>query len=126
MGEQLAEWAPGKLEELGSGIEKALDDLHNGEHKGGPFENDLESARAYLLTQLQEKYGLEFAVVGKSGKLWAAGWSHLYLRCCTGKCAGAGDNGPCIPDDVSGCSGRLRCVFLQGRGRGACFDALRK
>lgn len=64
MGEQLAEWAPGKLEELGSGVEKALDDLHNGEHKGGPFENDLESARAYLLTQLQEKYGLEFAVVG--------------------------------------------------------------
>ena len=59
MGEQLAEWAPGKLEELGSGVEKALDDLHNGEHKGGPFENDLESARAYLLTQLQEKYGLE-------------------------------------------------------------------
>ena len=107
MGEQLAEWAPGKLEELGSGVEKALDDLHNGEHKGGPFENDLESARAYLLTQLQEKYGLD-------------------LRCCTGKCAGAGDNGPCIPDDVSGCSGRLRCVFLQGRGRGACFDALRK
>ena len=42
-----------------------IDDLQNAEHHGGPFENNLESARAYLLTQLQEKYGIEFAVVGR-------------------------------------------------------------
>lgn len=42
-----------------------LDDLQNAEYRGGPFENNLESARAYLLEQLQEKYGIEFSVVGK-------------------------------------------------------------
>ena len=68
MGEELTEWAAGKandtLEVIGGGVQEALDDIHNAEHQGGPFENNLESARAYLLTQLQEKYGIEFTVVG--------------------------------------------------------------
>ena len=68
IGEELTEWAAGKandtLEVIGGGIQEALDDIHNAEHQGGPFENNLESARAYLLTQLQEKYGIEFTVVG--------------------------------------------------------------
>lgn len=41
-----------------------IDNLKNAEYHGGPFENNLESARTYLLTQLQEKYGIEFSVVG--------------------------------------------------------------
>ena len=35
------------------------------EHKGGPFDYDIDSARAYLLEQLEEKYGIPFAVVGE-------------------------------------------------------------
>ncbi len=42
-----------------------IDNLQNAEYHGGPFENNLESARTYLLAQLQEKYGIEFSVVGK-------------------------------------------------------------
>lgn len=34
------------------------------DHPGGPFANDLDSARAYLLEQLEEKYGTEFFIVG--------------------------------------------------------------
>lgn len=67
-GEDLTEWAAEKandgLEEIGGGIQEALDRLHNAEYQGGPFENNLESARAYLLAQLQEKYGIAFYVVG--------------------------------------------------------------
>ncbi len=68
IGDELTEWAAGKandtLEAIGGGVQEALDDIHNAEHQGGPFENNLESARAYLLTQLQEKYGIEFTIVG--------------------------------------------------------------
>ena len=42
-----------------------IDNLQNAEYHGGPFENNLESARTYLLAQLQEKYWIEFSVVGK-------------------------------------------------------------
>ena len=67
-GEELTEWAAGKandaLETVGGGIQDVIDDLENAGYQGGPFENNLESARAYLLTQLQEKYGIEFTVVG--------------------------------------------------------------
>ena len=67
-GEELTEWAAGKandaLETVGGGIQEVIDDLENVEYQGGPFENNLESARAYLLTQLQEKYGIEFTIVG--------------------------------------------------------------
>lgn len=67
-GEGLTEWAVGKaddaLEVIGGGIQDTLDDLHNAEYQGGPFENNLDSARAYLLEQMQEKYGIEFTVVG--------------------------------------------------------------
>ncbi|MCI8538854.1 MAG: hypothetical protein HFF18_09385 [Oscillospiraceae bacterium] len=42
-----------------------LDTLKNAEHPNSPFENNLESARAYLLGQLREKYGMEFLVVGR-------------------------------------------------------------
>ena len=81
--EELTQWAVGKtndaleevtqraagkvndaLEVIGGGVQKAIDDLHNAEYQGGPFENDLDSARAYLLEQMQEKYGIEFTVVG--------------------------------------------------------------
>ena len=66
--EELMEWAAGKandaLETVGGGIQEVIDDLENAEYQGGPFENNLESARAYLLMQLQEKYGIEFTVVG--------------------------------------------------------------
>lgn len=68
MSEELTDWAAGKandaLEVVGSGVQEALDDLHDAEYQGGPFENNLESARAYLLEQMQEKYEMEFAVVG--------------------------------------------------------------
>ena len=65
---ELTEWAAGKandaLEVVGGGVQEVIDDLHDAEYQGGPFENNLESARAYLLEQMQEKYGIEFAVVG--------------------------------------------------------------
>lgn len=68
IGEELTEWAAGKandaLEVVGGGVQEVIDDLHDAEYQGGPFENNLESARAYLLTQLQEKYGIEFTIVG--------------------------------------------------------------
>lgn len=68
MREELTEWAAGKandaLEAVGGSVQEIIDDLENAEYQGGPFENNLESARAYLLTQLQEKYGIEFMVVG--------------------------------------------------------------
>ena len=41
------------------------------EHKGGPFDYDIDSARAYLLEQLEEKYGIPFAV--------AVSYTHLTL-----------------------------------------------
>jgi len=67
-GGDLTMWAAGKLNEgltvVGGGVQEVLDDLHNADYQGGPFENDLDSARAYLLGQMQEKYGMEFAVVG--------------------------------------------------------------
>lgn len=69
MREELTDWAAKKandaLEVVGGGIQGAIDDLENAEYQGGPFENNLESARTYLLTQLQEKYGIEFSIVGK-------------------------------------------------------------
>lgn len=49
----------------GDDVMQALDDLKNADHPGGPFENDLDSARAYLLEQLREKYGREFTVAGR-------------------------------------------------------------
>ena len=68
MGEELADWAAGKandaLEVIGGGVQDALDELHDAEYQGGPFENNLDSARAYLLEQMHEKYGIEFTVIG--------------------------------------------------------------
>ena len=68
MGKELADWAADKandaLEVIGGGVQDALDDLHDAEYQGGPFENNLDSARAYLLEQMQEKYGIEFTVIG--------------------------------------------------------------
>lgn len=52
-------------EAFGGEIIQALDDLKNAEYEGGPFENNLDSARAYLLEQMREKYGMEFTVVGR-------------------------------------------------------------
>lgn len=49
----------------GDDVMQALDDLKNADHPGGPFENNLDSARAYLLEQLREKYGKEFTVAGR-------------------------------------------------------------
>lgn len=49
----------------GDDVMQALDDLKNADHPGGPFENSLDSARAYLLEQLHEKYGKEFTVAGR-------------------------------------------------------------
>ena len=67
-GRELTEWAAGKandaLEVVGGGVQEVIDDLHDAEYQGGPFENNLESARAYLLEQMQKKYGIEFTVVG--------------------------------------------------------------
>ena len=53
------------LETAGGGIMTVLDGLKNAEYQGGPFENNMESARAYLLEQLKEKYGKEFVVVDR-------------------------------------------------------------
>lgn len=52
-------------DKYGDDVMQALDDLKNADYPGGPFENDLDSARAYLLEQLRGKYGKEFAVVGR-------------------------------------------------------------
>ena len=52
-------------DEYGDDIMQAIDDLQNAEYQDGPFENNLESARKYLLTQMQEKYGIEFSVAGR-------------------------------------------------------------
>lgn len=49
----------------GDDVMQALDDLKNADHPGGPIENNLDSARAYLLEQLREKYGKEFTVAGR-------------------------------------------------------------
>lgn len=46
-------------------ITDSLEKLKEAEYEGGPFENNLDSARSYLLDELQEKYGIEFVVVGK-------------------------------------------------------------
>ena len=51
-------------ETFGGAVVNGLDSLKNADHKGGPFENDIDSARAYLLERLREKYGKEFTVVG--------------------------------------------------------------
>ena len=68
MGEKLiertAEKANDALEVIAGEVQETIDDLHNSEYQGGPFENNLDSARAYLLGQMQEKYGVEFIVVG--------------------------------------------------------------
>ena len=68
MSEELTDWAAEKandaLEVVGGGVQEAIDDLENAEYQDGPFENNLESARAYLLEQMQKKYGIEFTVVG--------------------------------------------------------------
>ena len=39
-------------DEYGDDIMQAIDDLQNAEYQDGPFENNLESAREYLLTQI--------------------------------------------------------------------------
>lgn len=52
-------------EKYGDDIMQAIDGLREADHPGGPFENDLDSARAYLLGQMREKYGIEFAVAGR-------------------------------------------------------------
>ena len=62
-GQKIAEKVAGGLndfledvdEKYGDDINQAFEDLKNAEHKGGPFENNLESAREYLLGQLREK-----------------------------------------------------------------------
>ena len=68
LGENLTEWAADKandaLEAVGGVIMEGLDALKEAEYQGGPFENDLDSAREYMLGQLKEKYGIEFTVVG--------------------------------------------------------------
>ena len=53
------------LAQAGEKIVDALDELENAEYQNGPFENNEESARAYLLAQLKEKYGEEFIVTGR-------------------------------------------------------------
>lgn len=72
-GGALTEWALRKANDAvetfsdayGDDIMQAFDDLKNAEYHGGPFENDIDSARAYLLEQMQEKYGIEFVVAGR-------------------------------------------------------------
>ena len=39
--------------------------VHEMEYSGGPFENNVDSAREYMLKQLEEKYGIPFTVVGR-------------------------------------------------------------
>ena len=46
-------------------ITDSLEKLKEAEYEGGPFENNLDSARSYLLDELQEKYGVEFVIIGK-------------------------------------------------------------
>lgn len=50
---------------VGSAVVGALDSLHEANYITDPFSYDLDSARSYLLEQLQEKYGEEFTVTGK-------------------------------------------------------------
>ena len=70
-------------DEYGDDIMQAIDDLQNAEYQDGSFENNLESAREYLLTQMQEKYGIEFSVAPArrifrsvcADRFQRAGWS---------------------------------------------------
>ena len=78
IGDELTEWAAGKandtLEAIGGGVQEVIDDLHDAEYQGGPFENNLDAARAYLLEQMQEKFGKDIAsVVADPGFEDAAG-----------------------------------------------------
>ena len=116
MSEELTDWAAEKandaLEVVGGGVQEAIDDLKNAEYQDGPFENNLESARAYLLAQLQEKYGIEFIVAGDEdlenyGLFAGATYTGLLGTC---------DNRSCISDNVSRCPGWICCLLLQGRG----------
>lgn len=50
------------MEKIGTALENGLEDVKEMEQKGGPFENNIESARAYLLQQMKDKYGEEFFV----------------------------------------------------------------
>lgn len=56
MREELTDWAAEKandaLEVVGGSVQEAIDELENAEYQDGPFENNLESAREYLLTQI--------------------------------------------------------------------------
>lgn len=62
--EQAQEKLNDALAQAGEKVVDALDQLENAEYQGGPFENNMESARTYLLGQLKEKYGKEFIVTG--------------------------------------------------------------
>lgn len=62
---QAQEKLNGALEWVGGKVAGALDKLENAEYEGGPFENNEESARAYLLGQLKEKYGRDFVITGR-------------------------------------------------------------
>ena len=53
--QQAQEKLSGALEWAGGKIVGALDELENAEYEGGPFENNMESARTYLLGQLAEE-----------------------------------------------------------------------
>jgi hypothetical protein len=69
MREELTDWAAKKANDalgvIGGGVQETIDDLKNAEYQDSPFENNLESAREYLLTQMREKYGIEFSVAGR-------------------------------------------------------------
>lgn len=48
----------------GCNVSDIMSGIKEMEYNNGPFQNNLESARGYLLEQLQEKYEMEFFVVG--------------------------------------------------------------
>ena len=124
-GRELTEWAAGKandaLEVVGGGVQEVIDDLHDAEYQGGPFENNLESARAYLLEQMQKKYGIEFTVVGDEDLENYGPFAGATYTC---KAAPVDRDSTCISNKISGCPGQLRCVLFQRRSRGPSNPAL--
>lgn len=48
----------------GCNVNDIMNSIKEMEYNDGPFQNNVESARAYLLEQMREKYGIEFLVVG--------------------------------------------------------------
>ena len=109
----LEEWA---AEEFGDDILNGLDALENMGRPGAPFENNLESARAYLLGQLEEKYGIEFVVVGDESLV-----NYGPLAGATYTCGAAPADAPDRVITAGMCGTTTRCTSSRRRRKRRCW-----